>query len=218
MLGTTQLEQNHSPSNKQVPQRTFAALVTSLLAVLILILVPLVESLHGGVLWGLNYHSPKFMSQVGDALAFVKLIALCAGVYLLFTQHGRLRYLVKSKWLTVVLSSVLAIVAFIQIAIGLLGVLIDATLGTNRDYFHKEFEIGNNTIYVFTADPGAMGTAYHYFYLKCPLPLNRYELTFIEKTNWVWELELKASDNGFNVFNQRGGFKYRVSLGEVGCD
>ena len=218
MLGTTQLEQNHSPSNKQVPQRTFAALVTSLLAVLILLLVPLVESLHGGVLWGLNYHSPKFMSQVGDALALVKLIALCAGVYLLFTQHGRLRYLVKSKWLSVVLSCILAIVAFIQIAIGLLGVLIDATLGSNRDYFHKEFEIGNNTIYVFTADPGAMGTAYHYFYLKCPLPLDRYELTFIEKTNWVWELELKASDNGFDVFNQRGGFKYRVSLGEVGCD
>ena len=217
MLGTTQLEQNHSPSNKQVPQRTFAALVTSLLAVLILILVPLVESLHGGVLWGLNYHSPKFMSQVGDALALVKLIALCAGVYLLFTQHGRLRYLVKSKWLSVVLSCILAIVAFIQIAIGLLGVLIDATLEANRDYFHKEFEIGNNTIYVFTADPGAMGTAYHYFYLKCPLPLNRYELTFIEKTNWVWELELKASDNGFDVFNQRGEFKYRVSLGEVGC-
>ena len=217
MLGTTQLEQNHSPSNKQVPQRTFAALVTSLLAVLILILVPLVESLHGGVLWGLNYHSPKFMSQVGDVLALVKLIALCAGVYLLFTQHGRLRYLVKSKWLSVVLSCILAIVAFIQIAIGLLGVLIDATLGSNRDYFHKEFEIGNNTIYVFTADPGAMGTAYHYFYLKCPLPLNRYELTFIEKTNWVWELELKASDNGFDVFNQRGEFKYRVSLGEVGC-
>ena len=218
MLGTTQLEQNHSPSNKQVPQRTFAALVTSLLAVLILILVPLVESLHGGVLWGLNYHSPKFMSQVGDALALVKLIALCAGVYLLFTQHGRLRYLVKSKWLSVVLSCILAIVAFIQIAIGLLGVLIDATLGTNRDYFHKEFAIENNTIYVFTADPGAMGTAYHYFYLKCPLPLNRYELRFIEKTNWVWEIELKTSDNGFDVFNQRGEFKYRVSLGEVGCD
>tara|TARA_B100002003_G_scaffold156626_1_gene145264 strand:+ start:73 stop:729 length:657 start_codon:yes stop_codon:yes gene_type:complete len=217
MLGTTQLEQNHSPSNKQVPQRTFAALVTLLLAVLLLVIVPLVESLHGGVLWGLNYHSPKFMSQVGDALALVKLIALCAGVYLLFTQQGTFRHLFKSKWLSIVLSSVLAIVALIQIAIGLLGVLIDATLGTNRDYFHKEFEIENNTIYVFTADPGAMGTAYHYFYLKCPLTLNRYELTFIEKTNWVWELELKASDNGFDIFNQRSGFKYRVSLGGVGC-
>ena len=200
-----------------MPQRTFAALITPLLAVLLLVTVPLVESLHGGVLWGLNYHSPKFMSQVGDALALVKLIALCAGVYLLFTQHGIFRLLVKSKWLSIVLSSVLAIVALIQIAIGLIGVLIDATLGTNRDYFHKEFAIENNTIYVFTADPGAMGTAYHYFYLKCPLPLDRYELTFIEKTNWVWELELKASDNGFDVFNQRGEFKYRVSLGELGC-
>lgn len=217
MLGTTQLEQNHSPSNKQVPQRTFAALVTLLLAVLLLIIVPLVESLHGGVLWGLNYHSPKFMSQVGDALAFVKLFALCAGVYLLFTQQGTFRHLVKSKWLSVVLSSVLAIVALIQIAIGLLGVLIDATLGINRDYFHKEFAVENNTIYVFTADPGSMGKAYHYFYLKCPLPLNRYELKFIEKTNWVRELEIKTSDNGFDVFNQRGEFKYRVSLGEVGC-
>lgn len=217
MLGTTQLEQNHSPSNQQVPQRTFAALITPLLAVLLLILVPLVESLQGGVLWGLNYHSPKFMSQVGDALALVKLIALCAGVYLLFTQHGTFRHLFKSKWISIVFSCVLAIVALIQIAIGLIGVLIDATLGTNRDYFHKEFAIENNTIYVFTADPGAMGTAYHYFYLECPLPFNRYELTFIEKTIWVWKLELKASDNGFDVFNQRGEFKYRVSLGEVGC-
>jgi len=214
MLGTTQPEQNHSPSNKQVPQRIFAALVTLLLAVLLLTIVPLVESLHGSVLWGLNYHSPKFMSQVGDALALVKLLALCTGVYLLFTQQGRFRHLFKSKWMSIVLSSVLAIVAFIQIAIGLIGVLIDATLGTNQDYFHKEFAIGNNTIYVFTADTGAMGTAYHYFYLKCPLPANRYELKFIEKTNWVWELELKASDNGFDVFNQRGEFKYRVSLGE----
>ena len=217
MLGTTQLEQNHSPSNKQVPQRTFAALVTSLLAVLILILVPLVESLHGGVLWGLNYHSPKFMSQVGDVLALVKLIALCASMYLLFTQHGTFRHLLKSKWISIVLSSVLAIVALIQIAIGLIGVLIDATLGTNRDYFHKEFEIENNTIYVFTADPGAMGTAYHYFYLKCPLPLNRYELKFIKKANWVGDVELKDSDDGFDVFNQRDEFGYRVSLGGVGC-
>ena len=217
MLETTQLEQNHSPSNQQVPQRTFAALISPLLAVLLLILVPLVESLHGGVLWGLNYHSPKFMSQVGDVLALVKLIALCASMYLLFTQHGTFRHLLKSKWISIVLSSVLAIVALIQIAIGLIGVLIDATLGTNRDYFHKEFAIENNPIYVFTADPGAMGTAYHYFYLQCPLPLNRYELTFIEKTNWVWELELKGSDNGFDVFNQRGEFKYRGSLGELGC-
>lgn len=107
--------------------------------------------------------------------------------------------------------------ALIQIAIGLIGVLIDATLVTNRDYFHKEFEIENNTIYVFTADPGAMGTAYHYFYLKCPLPLNRYELKFIEKANWVGDVELKDSDDGFDVFNQRDEFGYRVSFGEVGC-
>ena len=200
-----------------MPQRTFAALITPLLAVLLLVTVPLVESLHGGVLWGLNYHSPKFMSQVGDALALVKLIALCAGVYLLFTQHGTFRLLFKSKWISIILSSVLAIVALIQIAIGLIGVLIDATLGTNRDYFHKEFEIENNTIYVFTADPGAMGTAYHYFYLKCPLPLNRYELKFIKKANWVGDVELKDSDDGFDVFNQRDEFGYRVSLGGVGC-
>ena len=217
MLETTQLEQNHSPSNQQVPQRTFAALIAPLLAVLILILVPLVESLHGGVLWGLNYHSPKFMSQVGDALALVKLIALCAGVYLLFTQHGTFRYLFKSKWMSIVFSCVLATVALIQIAIGLLGVLIDATLGTNRDYFHKEFAIENNTIYVFTADPGAMGTAYHYFYLKCPLPLNRYKLELIDKAKWVGDVELKDSDDGFDVFNQRDEFGYRVSLGGVGC-
>ncbi len=109
-----------------------------------------------GVLWGLNYHSPKFMSQVGDVLALVKLIALCAE-YLLFTQHGTFRIFLKVNGYLLFLSCVLATVALIQIAIGLLGVLIDATLGTNRDYFHKEFAIENNTIYVFTADPEPWG-------------------------------------------------------------
>ena len=217
MLETTQLEQNHSPSNQQVPQRTFAALITPLLAVLILILVPLVESLHGGVLWGLNYHSPKFMSQVGDVLALVKLIALCAGMYLLFTQHGTFRHLLKSKWISIILSSVLAIVALIQIAIGLIGVLIDATLGTNRDYFHKEFEIGKNTIYVHTLDQGALGKAYHNFYLKCPLPLHRFELKPIEQTDWVLDLQLKATDVCFGVFNGRGEFKHDIGLNGINC-
>ena len=203
--------------DKQAPQRTFAALIIPLFTALFLILLPLVESLHGSVLWGLNFHSPKYMSKVGDVLGWIKLLMLCAGVTLLFTRQSELRLLVKSKWVTIILSVMLAAVALIQIALGLLGVMFDATQMTSHDYFHKEFEMENNTIYVFTADPGAMGKAYHYFYLKCPRSLNRYELKLIEKAGWVGDVELKASGDGFDVFNQRGEFGYWVGFGGIGC-
>ncbi len=203
--------------DKQAPRRTFAALNIPLFIALFLILFPLVESLHGSVLWGLNFHSPKFMSKVGDVLGWIKLLMLCAGVILLFTRQSELRLLVKSKWVSIILSVVLAAVAFIQLALGLLGVMFDATQITDRDYIHKEFEMENNTIYVFTADPGAMGKAYHYFYLKCPRPLNRYELKLIEKARWVGDVELKTSSDGFDVFNQRGEFGYWVDFGGVEC-
>ena len=42
--------------------------------------------------------------------------------------------------------------------------------------------------------------------LKCPLPLKHYELKLIEKISWVGKLAIKTSDNGFDVFNQRGEF------------
>ena len=50
--------------------------------------------------------------------------------------------------------------------------------------------------------------------LKCPLSLKHHELKLIEKS-WVWELELKTSDNGFDVFNQHDEFEDRVNCSGV---
>ncbi|APD86540.1 hypothetical protein BM527_10830 [Alteromonas sp. Mex14] len=52
--------------------------------------------------------------------------------------------------------------------------------------------------------------------LKCPLSLKHFELKLIEK-NWVWEPELKTSDNGFDVFNQHDEFGDWVNFSGVGC-
>ena len=107
--------------------------------------------------------------------------------------------------------------AFIQVNLGFFDVAMYMVLTDNTDYFHKEFEIGKNTIYVHTLDQGALGKAYHNFYLKCPLPLHRFELKPIEQTDWVVDLQLKATDVGFGVFNGRGEFKHDIGLNGINC-
>lgn len=209
--------QNHSSKKTSMPHRDAAVPRIPVFVGLLLILIPLAESVNGSVLWGMNYHSPKLMSQVGDMVAWVKLIAVCAGVYLIFKQKGALKLLFKNKWVSNILNIFIAVVAFIQVNLGFFDVAMDMVLTDNTDYFHKEFEIGKNTIYVHTLDQGALGKAYHNFYLKCPLPLHRFELKPIEQTDWVLDLQLKVTDVGFGVFNGRGEFKHDIGLNGINC-
>ena len=157
--------QNHSSKKTSMPHRDAAVRRIPVFVGLLLILIPLAESVNGSVLWGMNYHSPKLMSQVGDMVAWVKLIAVCVGVYLIFKQKGALKLLFKNKWVSNILNIFIAVVAFIQVNLGFFDVAMDMVLTDNTDYFHKEFEIGKNTIYVHTLDQGALGKAYHNFYL-----------------------------------------------------
>ena len=101
-----------------MPHRDAAVRRIPVFVGLLLILIPLAESVNGSVLWGMNYHSPKLMSQVGDMVAWVKLIAVCVGVYLIFKQKGALKLLFKNKWVSNILNIFIAVVAFIQVNLG----------------------------------------------------------------------------------------------------
>ena len=99
-----------------------------------------------------------------------------------------------------------------------LGLLFDGVLSSNLSYIHKERNYQDRSIYVYTADPGAMGTAYHYFYLKCHLPLNRYELTQITKTNWMREYSFEVIDDELIIDDKsEEGSVQKIDLSTFKC-
>jgi hypothetical protein len=71
-----------------------------------------------------------------------------------------------------------------------LGIVFGVILSPDLEYIHKEQSFTDNTIYVYTADPGAFGRAYHYFNLKCPQPYSRYKLISIGKTRWMHDFTM----------------------------
>ncbi|QDP02348.1 hypothetical protein FNC98_13935 [Thalassotalea sp. PS06] len=81
-------------------------------------------------------------------------------------------------------------VATLQIIMLTLGILFLTASDSDLRYIHQEQSVDEHTIYIHTADPGAMAKAYHYVYLKCPLPFNRYALHTIGRLNWMREFSL----------------------------
>lgn len=91
-----------------------------------------------------------------------------------------------------------------QIPLLCLGILLAGSLSVNLDYSPKELKFSDRTIYADTAEPGTMGKAYHYFYLKCKLPLNRYELKLLKKLDWMPEYSIEVHGNKLIITNKSG--------------
>lgn len=142
------------------------------------------------------------MDQLRDHLRIFKLVLIAFSIYVLITKYTVISNTIRKalyRRVFVVFASVLAVV---QVPLLLLGIMFEGVSSSNLDYIHKEKSYAERSIYVFTADPGAMGKAYHYFYLKCSLPLNRYELTEITKTNWMYEYNFEVVDNELIIEDQ----------------
>lgn len=166
--------------------------------------LPFMESLHGATLWGLNWQSPALMDATKGYLKLVKLVMVLVAAYLMAfkyqimqntIRHGVLRAVfVISTWMLVV----------VQIPMLLLGILFGEVLSAPADYVHREQTFGNDTVYVYTFDPGAMGKAYHYFYIKCPAPLGRYQLNMVSRLNWMRDFSFTLDGEQLLVKEQDG--------------
>jgi hypothetical protein len=84
--------------------------------------------------------------------------------------------------------------------------------------YTKKKTFNDQTIYVYTADPGAMGTAQHYFYLKCLRPLNRYELKLIKKTGWIYEFDFEVRKNNLMIIDKsENGKTHAFDMSNITC-
>ena len=187
---------------------------------LLCILIPLLETLGEGTLWGLHYESPRAMDTLGDIVRLVKLLSIVAGLYLLVKNRSIIAEAFHSKVLKITFFSVFYLLSWVQIPTLLLGNLFFGIMAP-KDYIHYEQSAGQDSFYVYTADPGAMGTAYHHVYLKCPLPFNRYELIKVGKTRWLKVFDIKRGDNSVALISKGttdGSHKvYRLSMENVSC-
>ena len=161
-----------------------------------LILAPLVETLFLGRFFGLEWHSPEMMARLSAYLSFVKIGSVVLGIYLFESKIVPLASTLKQKVITNIFRVVLYLLGLLQIGLCLFGfVFSDTSMDESQlSYLHKEKSFGDTVIYVNTIDPGTMGSAYHYFYLKCPKPNNRYSLVFLKRLNWMRNYDFIVND------------------------
>ena len=185
-----------------------------IITVSLLVLIPLLESFIPGSLFGLQWRSPLFMAEIRGVLLFVKTVSILVALYLLLMSHQSItQYFTtrwNSRWGSKLYSATSYLLILLQLPFLLIGIFFVAT-GSDNEYLHLEKQLGDDTFYVFTSDPGAMGKAYDHFYLKCPKPLGFYQLQFIEKTAWVKSLDFHAAGNELMLISNIGDGVVKVS-------
>lgn len=190
-----------------------------LVAASLCILLPLLESLGYGTLWGLNYESPRAMDTLGDVIRLIKLLSVIAGFYLLAKCYDKIADAFHSKILKITFFSVFYILSTAQILLLLPGNVVFGIMAP-KDYIHYEQNMNQESFYIYTFDPGPMSRAYHYVYLKCALPFNRYELKEIGRTDWIGHFNL-ARENDTLVLSPGSSSVtdevYRLPLDGVTC-
>ncbi|TCI01776.1 hypothetical protein EZV61_16020 [Corallincola luteus] len=188
-----------------------------IILILSCLLFPLLESWFAGTLWGLKIKSPMFMHELTDKLRIIKLFLIVFSVYLLIA---------KTKTIKETLNNVIVsrgfivsgyLLAAVQIPLLSLGILF-SSISSDSSHVHKEQVYEGRSIYVYTADPGAMGTAQHYFYLKCPLPWHRYELTQIEELDWMYDFSFEVIANELVIIDNSAERKvHRLNVSKFKC-
>jgi hypothetical protein len=169
-----------------------------LITIIILIYIPLFESFYSSTLWGLNWYSPLVMAKVGNYLLFIKVVSVVLGLYLLSINTVQLRSFFTSNLLFLFQKTIHFIVGCTQIALLCLGLLFIGFEGDLNNK-HQEKEFDEFSIYALTSDPGAMGKASHYFFIKCPKSMGRYELTLIKQFDWLGKFEFDVLQNTLSI-------------------
>lgn len=192
---------------------------TLIIVIAACIILPSIDNFFGSAIWGGNWISPAFMDQLNGYLIVAKLILIGFAICLLIVKHKVISRSIENVIVRRTFTITAFILALVQIPVLCLLIMVNGVSPSNLDDIHKEKNFKNRSIYVYTADPGAMGTAYHYFYLKCPLPLNRYKLKLITRTHWMAKFSFDVVDNELFIEDKsKEGATQKVDITGFKCD
>ncbi|MEO3864284.1 hypothetical protein [Rheinheimera fenheensis] len=163
-----------------------------LTAALLCILIPLVDSLFLGNVFGLQWHSPALMYKASVYLVPVKLLFTIFGLVLLLQSPlaGAMRY---AKVIVIALgvlhACMLALVCMLYLLRG------------DKSGFYRH----NGNIQLYTADTGAMGKSYHYFSYLCRGKYGFYTLVPISREDWLGQFSFQQSGDQLVITQQHDG-------------
>lgn len=195
------------------PKETSPRLV---IVIIVCLYLPFLESMFSATLWGLNWQSPAMMDSVGDYLRIVKFGMVCVAAYLMAFNYQIMQNTIKNGIARGVFVISTLLLVGVQLPMLLMGLIMSDLLKTNGDDEHKEQTFGDKTIYVYTFDPGAMGKAYHHFYLKCPKPLGRYQLSRIETLDWMPNFSINLENEQLIVVAEDGTTS-KFDISKISC-
>ncbi|WP_462177207.1 hypothetical protein [Pseudoalteromonas gelatinilytica] len=157
------------------------------------------------------------MSDISQVTNVIILCSSILGFTLLLMKYQEVRSLFKNR----IIANTLIIISFLYaclmfLAAGLV-VFLDASFGSNKDYIYHEQTFNKRTFYVYTADPGAFGTAHHYVYLKCPASFNRYELELIANLSWMRDYKMSLKGDNLIFENDSEEDKTVLDVSEFYC-
>jgi hypothetical protein len=152
------------------------------LIALLLVFVPLIDSVFLGNTFGLQWHSPALMYQVSVYLVPVKLLLTLAGVVLLVKAND---------------AGVFKVIKFIALPIGVLHMCLLSLVCLGYVLFgtKTQFYRADGNIQLYTADVGAMGKSYHYFSYLCRNQYGFYTETPISKEHWLGQFSFSQQGN-----------------------
>lgn len=172
-----------------------------------LISLLMIETLFLGNSFSLQWHSPKLMYQVSAYLVPVKLALTGLALWWL---SGMLLTGWR-KYARVVFASLAVI------HISMLTWVCLAYLFLDFAPQAKQYRLQGN-IAVYTADPGAMGRAYHYFSYVCRNDYGFYQLTPISRLNWLGEFEFTEQHGELVITGSAAGTEpIRLAIAQYQC-
>ncbi|WP_404339230.1 hypothetical protein [Pseudoalteromonas mariniglutinosa] len=178
---------------------------------LLLIWLPLVDSLFIPRAFAIQWHSPQAMYLAGVIIMLIKFAMVVSGVWLLI--RGKDSYTDAKKRTRLVIFSTFLVG-------GLQVVIISATCfwylvaGTQIKYFKQQ---GN--INVYTADYGVFAPVYHEFNYICYDNDGFYTLKPIAKFEWLGRFSFNQENSTLIIRhqNQQGNHIKRIDLRGFNC-
>ncbi|QLJ09271.1 hypothetical protein [Pseudoalteromonas sp. JSTW] len=170
----------------------------SLIIASLLILLPLIDSLFVPPVFGIQWHSPKMMYQIGVALLIIKLFMVITGIYLLLKNNrcdtGRAALETQP---TARRHLLLFIVAGLQLVVMVSLCFWYLVAGTQAKYFKQQQHIS-----VFTADYGVFTDVYHHISYICYDSYGFYRQIPVASLPWAGEFSFKVHQDSLQIYQK----------------
>ncbi|WP_372762415.1 hypothetical protein [Pseudoalteromonas sp.] len=154
----------------------------------VIIVATFIDSLFIPPVFGIQWHSEKFIYVLSTYLIWFKLIVVSIATYVLIKTLDAEQ--IPQRLTVKLVSLLLFFMAGLQIVALTVTCIWYVVVGSQAPFYQQQ---GN--IVVYTSDVGAFGSAYHHFGYQCVGPSGFYHYTPIATIDWLRDMSFFAKNN-----------------------